>query len=421
MPNSSAAAARHTPLIQPVDVKGQIESLFAASAAWLHTNWLQILIAIGAGTAIVFALHVLRRLGNRLCAQDRRLAGWGSVFGRAVVRTNNFFIVMLAAKLVAGYAATPGEVNTTINFLWTVASVFQAAIWAREIILGAIEHRTKSEHYSGEALLSAMGLIRLLVTFALFAIAFIVVLDNLGVNVTGLVAGLGVGGIAIGLAAQGIFADLFAALAIIFDRPFRRGDAITYDKSSGTVEAIGLKSTRIRAPTGEERIISNKHLLDKEILNNTKREYRRITFTLGLVQWSSIDTMERLPALVKEVVEACGAKFVRAGFAAFGDSSYDFGVEFDSPSAAYQDYYDMRHKVGVALVRRLNDDGIELAYPTQTGFTARPEGGLIMPYASLEPLSRAVAQTPAPTAPLPPSTDRSAVDQDGGEGTSNLE
>ncbi len=117
MPNSSAAAARHTPLIQPVDVKGQIESLFAASAAWLHTNWLQILIAIGAGTAIVFALHVLRRLGNRLCAQDRRLAGWGSVFGRAIVRTNNFFIVMLAAKLVAGYAATPGEVNTTINFL----------------------------------------------------------------------------------------------------------------------------------------------------------------------------------------------------------------------------------------------------------------------------------------------------------------
>ncbi|RZI38408.1 mechanosensitive ion channel, partial [Herbaspirillum sp. HC18] len=135
----------------------------------------------------------------------------------------------------------------------TVASVFQAAIWARELILGTIEHRTQSEHYSGEALLSAMGLIRLLVTAVLFAIALVVVLDNLGVNVTGLVAGLGVGGIAIGLAAQGIFGDLFAALAIIFDRPFRRGDKISYGNTSGVIESIGLKSTRIRAFTGELR------------------------------------------------------------------------------------------------------------------------------------------------------------------------
>ena len=419
--SDKSTATGHAPLVKPFDVQQQATDLFAASTAWLHTYWLQIIIAFVAGTAIVFALHVLRRLGNRLCAEDRRLAGWGVVLGRAVVRTNNFFIVTLAAKLVAGYAAAPGEVSTTINFLWTVASVFQAAIWAREIILGTIEHRTQSEHYSGEALLSAMGLIRVLVTFALFAVALIVVLDNLGVNVTGLVAGLGVGGIAIGLAAQGIFADLFAALAIIFDRPFRRGDAITYDKSSGTVEAIGLKSTRIRAPTGEERIISNKHLLDKEILNNTKREYRRTTFTLGLVQWSGVETMERLPGIMKEVVEGAGGTFVRSGFSAFGDSSYDFGVEFDSPSAVYQDYYDLRHKVGVAIVRRLNADGIELAYPTQTGFTARPEGGLIMPYASLEPLSQAVARTPSPAPPLPASTDRSAVDQDGGEGASNLE
>ena len=135
---------------------------------------------------------------------------------------------MLAAQLVSGYAArTAARSTTTINFLFTIAAVFQAAIWARELILGVIEHRTARRGLFGRALGSAMGLIRLLVTFALFAIALIVVLDNLGVNVTGLVAGLGVGGIAIGLAAQGIFADLFAALAIIFDKPFRRGDVIT--------------------------------------------------------------------------------------------------------------------------------------------------------------------------------------------------
>ena len=138
-----------------------------------------------------------------MCERDPTGRGWPTIVGRAVTRTNNFFIVMAAAKLVAGYAGPPAEVATTINFLWTIAAVFQAAIWAREIILGAVEHRTNREGHPSEALGSAMGLIRLLVTFVLFAIALIVVLDNLGVNVTGLVAGLGVGGIAIGLAAQG--------------------------------------------------------------------------------------------------------------------------------------------------------------------------------------------------------------------------
>src|SRR3546814_470956 len=132
------------------------------------------------------------------------------------------------------------------------------------------------------AIVNEMWLIRLLVSVVVFAIAIVVLLDNLGVNVTGLVAGLGVGGIAIGLAAQGIFADLFAALAIIFDRPFSKGDQVSYGDSSGTIEAIGLKSTRIRAYTGELRIIANKNLLDKEILNVSGRDHIRLPFTIGV-------------------------------------------------------------------------------------------------------------------------------------------
>jgi small-conductance mechanosensitive channel len=419
MPNASTAApaTRATPIIDGASLGRQVHDTLVASVEWLNTHWLSILIAFAIGTVIVLGLHAARRLGKRLCDRDGSGSGWSSILGRAVVLTNNFFIVMLAARLMVGYAGAPSEVASTINFLWTVAAAFQVAVWAREIILGAIEHRTGSEHYSGEALISALGLIRLLVTFALFAIATVVVLDNLGVNVTGLVAGLGVGGIAIGLAAQGIFADLFAALAIIFDRPFRRGDAITYDKSSGTVESIGLKSTRIRAPTGEERIISNKHLLDKEILNNTKREYRRVVFTLGLVQWTPVEVMERLPQMMKEVIEGCGRKFVRAGFTSFDSSSYDFGVEFDATSAVYQDYYDARHSVGLAIVRRLNDEGVELAYPTQTQLTAAPDGHLIYPY-PVPPHTRPRSAgegggTPTLPPPRPPSSgDASAVDQD---------
>ena len=378
---TAQAAATGKPIFATTDVSRQAQDFLAAAAAWLTGHWLQILLATAIATAIVFALHGARALGARLCKDGGRFNGWGRVLGRAVVRTNNFFIVMLAAKLVGdtfAAAAPPEEVAKTINFLWTVAATFQVAIWAREIILGAIEHRTSAETYHGEALTSAMGLIRLLVTFALFAVALVVVLDNLGVNVTGLVAGLGVGGIAIGLAAQGIFADLFAALAIIFDRPFRRGDTIAYDQTTGTVEEIGLKSTRIRSATGEERIISNKNLLDKEIKNITRRDYRRIVFTLGVVQWTPVAQMQTLPALLKEVVEAHDAKFVRAGFLQFGASSYDFDVEFDSPSADFAAFFDARHRVGVAIIERLNAEGIELAYPTQTEFKA-PEEAVATP------------------------------------------
>ena len=392
---AAVAAATRKPIFKADDVGHQAQSFFAATAAWLTSHWLQIIIATAIATVIVVGLHALRRWARRLCDRNPGSVDWRVVIGRALVRTNNFFIVMLAAKLVGdtfAFAAPPAEVAKTINFLWTVASVFQVAIWVRELVLGGIEHRTSAENYHGEALTSAMGIIRLLVTFALFAIALVVVLDNLGVNVTGLVAGLGVGGIAIGLAAQGIFADLFAALAIIFDRPFRRGDTIAYDTTTGTVESIGLKSTRVRSATGEERIISNKNLLDKEIQNITRRDYRRVKFTLGVVQWTPVEQLQAIPQMMKEAVESDGRSFVRAGFMAFGASSYDFDVEFDSPTAAFADFFDARHTVGIAIIKRLNDEGIALAYPTQTEFSAPRD-------------TVAASGWPAPTSPAatPPS------------------
>ncbi|MCU6455408.1 mechanosensitive ion channel family protein [Sphingomonas sp. A2-49] len=389
MTTSNTAAS--APILDAGTVQDQIGELYRASEIWLHTHWLQILIAFGIGSVIVVALHGLRRLGQRLCgkplgdpalgtAATRR--GWGTIIGRAITRTNNFFIVMLAAKLVVGYAGAPSQVATTVNFLWTVASVFQAAIWARELILGAIEHRTSSEHYSGEALLSAMGLIRLLVTVALFAVALVVVLDNLGVNVTGLIAGLGVGGIAIGLAAQGIFGDLFAALAIIFDRPFRRGDKISYGTTSGVIESIGLKSTRIRAFTGELRVISNKQLLDKEIQNTSVRDHIRIQFTIGAAYETPPDALARIPAMLREIAEGEGGKVARSSFESFGASSLDFVLQFDIPGDDWATAHPMRDRVMVAIMTRFAAEGIVIPYPTQTTYTAAPDGTLVMPYAA---------------------------------------
>ena len=379
MPHPSPSATPK-PLLNTSHVGAQFHDLVDATIEWWQDHWLQILIAVAAAAAIVAVLQVVRRVGARLCARDTSGTGWWTVIGRALAETGTFFMVMLAARLVAGYADAPREVTHTIAFLWTVASVFQAASWTREIILGFIEHRTASEHYTGEALVNGLGIIRLLVTFAVFAIALIVVLDNLGVNVTGLVAGLGVGGIAIGLAAQGIFADLFAALAIIFDRPFRRGDKISYDNTSGVIEAIGLKSTRIRAFTGELRIISNRNLLDKEIQNTTMRDHVRVAYTIGVAYETPPETLARLPDILTELVEAEGATVARAGFESFGASSLDFVLQVDTPGDDWGTAHATRNRLLVAIMRRFAKEGISIPYPTQTTFTAAPDGQLVMPY-----------------------------------------
>ena len=160
----------------------------------------------------------------------------------------------------------PIRIERLIDILFTVAFALQGAVWARELVLGVIS-RKAGEDPSETAVGNAMAVIRVLVSIAVFALAIVVILDNLGVNVTALVAGLGVGGIAIGLAAQGIFSDLFAALSILFDKPFRRGDIIHYDQTTGTVERIGLKTTRLRSVNGEQVVISNAKLLEREIHN----------------------------------------------------------------------------------------------------------------------------------------------------------
>lgn len=376
---SNAAA----PIIElhGADLRSQFRSLIHDSFEWLQGHWLQILIAGVAAAVIVVALHWVRRWAVRLCERGSGIANWYSIVGRAIAKTGNFFIIMAALRLVVGYANAPELVDETIRFLFTIAAVFQAAIWVREIIFGMIEHKTNSEHYHGAGLASAMGIIRLLVSLGLFSIALVMVLGNLGVNVTGLVAGLGVGGIAIGLAAQGIFGDLIAALSIIFDRPFSVGQNIQYDQTGGTVEAIGLKSTRIRAYTGELRVISNRQLLDKEIQNVTDRRLIRFSYTLSLARETAPELLERLPGIVKELVDAAGGTLSRFGFANFGASSLDFELIVDVPGSDWATANAVRDQFPAAFLRRFDAEGIRFAYPTQTTFTAAPDGTLVMPYA----------------------------------------
>jgi len=197
-------------------------ALAAEAQAWVSGNLVGILVATAIGVAIALAMLAVRSLGCKLIARLGTDPHWPAIFARALSRTKLYFIIFTSAELVAEQANTPPVLLSVIHAGFVVAACLQAAIWARELILGYVAHRTGGEQDQSN-LASAIGIIRLLVTVTLFAIAIILILDNLGVNVTGLVAGLGIGGIAIGLAAQGIFSDLFAALSILFDKPFRRG------------------------------------------------------------------------------------------------------------------------------------------------------------------------------------------------------
>lgn len=354
----------------PLNLHDRLAAFHSEAFVWLEAHWLQIVIAVGAGLLIYLLLNLSRRWGVRLCQRGAGGQNWYAVLGRAIAKTSQWFIVLAAARLVVGYSNAPPSVGSTIYTLFTIAAVFQGALWVREIVFGAVEHRAMAQEHPNQALTSALGIIRLLVTIALFAIALILVLGNLGVNVTGLVAGLGVGGIAIGLAAQGIFADLFAALAILFDRPFRLGDSISYDsgKSSGTVEGIGLKSTRMRGAAGEQRIVANKKLLDYEILNTTRRLHNRFKFDFVLGYATPPDTILRVPELLKDAVEAEGYTLVHGGLNGFAPHGLSYDVEFESRGIDFP--ADARDKVAAAVLTRFRDNDISFAYPTQLNLLA---------------------------------------------------
>jgi small-conductance mechanosensitive channel len=375
--------------IQPDAVIPRFQYYWDATVTWVQGNVFELSVAIGMAIIVFIALSWLKRIASKIARESEHRAHVKSIVARTLARTSKFFRVMVSIELVNQIANAPAALTHAIDILFTIAIVVQVAIWLREIILGMIERRAGEGLHEHETLQSAMVLIRLLVSFALFAVAAIVILDNLGVNVTGLVAGLGVGGIAIGLAAQGIFSDLFAAISIIFDKPFRRGDTVSYDNTVARVEVIGMKSTRLRALTGEEKIISNSKLLEKEITNNTLTLYRRVTFVLTLVYQTPPALAKRIPEILREVVEDNGAQFIRAGFNNFAASSLDFHLVFDIESDDVEVMFRARHDIGIAIIDRFAREGISFAYPTQTTFTAAPDGHMVMPYAPPAPAPKA--------------------------------
>ncbi|MBB6427551.1 mechanosensitive ion channel family protein [Sphingopyxis sp. JAI128] len=379
---AATTAAAKAPAVKSPSRGNPLEDLrlwWDASVAWVNSHWLQIGIAVGAGLLIYLFLSMVRSFALKRAQSAPGQFTLTDIVGRVIYKTKSVVLAIIAIRLVAGYAQPPALIMNILQFIFTIAVVLQVAIWAREIVLGLIQRRAAEGH--NETLSNAMGIIRLLISVALFAVAAIVILDNMGVNVTGLIAGLGIGGIAIGLAAQGIFSDLFASLSIIFDRPFRVGETIKYDNSIATVERIGLKSTHLRSVNGELLVISNTNLLSKEITNYAHLHRRRVQFAIGVVYQTTPDMLRALPALLRAQVEAEKHEFVRSSFIGFGASSLDFELVADIHSDDYNEVIAARTAIGIGVFDELTKAGYDFAYPTQTTFTAAPDGTMILPYA----------------------------------------
>ena len=367
----AVAAEKGDQLVRPVG------SVFR----WATDNVDGLMIGALVALGIVAFMLLIRAFGRWLLGRNPDCTNWRGVIGNVLARTSVWFMVAAAIEIVVAYAPVPPRIDRLTSILFTIAFALQGAVWARELILGAIRSRVGED--PGESTLgNAMAIIRVLVSVALFALALLVILDNVGVNVTTLVAGLGIGGIAIGLAAQGIFSDLFAALAIVFDRPFRRGDSIRFGTTTGTVERIGLKTTRIRAVSGEQVIMANTKLLDQELSNIAEAHVRRVTLTFGLVYQTTPDTLEGLSRLAEEATKPHrGVRLVRCLPTGFGPSAIDCELVYDHRTDDPDVLARTRAEVLLTVMRIFARERISFAYPTQTTFTAAPDGTMIMPFA----------------------------------------
>lgn len=342
----------------------RLTDLIGQAALWLTRNSLDIMAALLLAALVIAALMGLRLLGVRLCHTPGSLSTFRAILGRALAATRNWFIIALAIELVAQVGNAPPAAQQMARFLITVAATFQVAIWLREILVGWITHRAEEKEGGSSSLGSAIGIIQLLVSVTLFAIAGLFTLDNLGINVSTLIAGLGIGGIAIGLAAQGIFKDLFAALSILFDRPFRRGQRIEYGTIVGDIEAIGLKTTRLRSTGGELVIVSNARLLDQDIRNMSEMTSQRVALMLHLIYRNDPKIVATIPQELQRIVEAQPrCRFVHALITNLGENAIQFQLLFRVEGRDSAVMARARHAVAMAILERFDALGIEFLFP----------------------------------------------------------
>ena len=288
-----------------------------------------------------------------------------------VVRRTSIALLIVPA-LYAGSRALPAEPSPLLRTLTRISLIAQVALWSAAVVDLFLRRYHRRRVESDPAAITTIRAFRLAALSAVWCVATLVALDNLGLDITALVTGLGIGGVAIALATQNILGDLFASLSIVLDKPFVVGDFIRSGEQMGVVEQIGLKTTRVRSLSGEQLVFSNNDLLQSRIQNYKRMEERRVLFRLGVTYQTPKALLARIAPMVRNIIETAGnVRMDRAHFAAFGDSSHDFEFVYYVLSADYNVYMDVQQTINLAIVEAFEKEGIEFAYPTRTLYLQR--------------------------------------------------
>lgn len=290
--------------------------------------------------------------------------------------TKFFFLLFLSLYAASLILSLPERASSLLRNTTLIVFFLQVAIWGNHC-LSFFLNRYKSQKLAleqdaaGVATIMAFGFIGKLF---LWTIVLLLILDNLGVDITALIAGLGIGGIALALAAQNILGDLFASLSIMLDKPFVIGDFIVLDGYKGSIEQIGLKTTHLRSLSGEQLIISNADLLKSRIRNYKRMYERRAVFSIGVIYQTSYDKIRTIPRIIREIIESQEqTRFDRAHFREFGNSSLNFEIVYWVKNPDYNVYMDIHEAINLEIFRRFEEEGIVFAYPTQTLYLNREE------------------------------------------------
>lgn len=311
-------------------------------------------------TLLFAAVPLVRRAAARRASKS--LAGLPVAI---ILRIRKGLLTIVALSVALHWLdLSPGlrKVLDVVIFLGLGLQLGYFLVGAVEFFFEREEHRRVEEDAAPPG---SFGVLRVLARILVWVTVLLIVLSNVGIDVTGLAASLGIGGIAVALAAQNILGDLFGSLSIVLDRPFEVGHFIVVGEHMGTVERIGLKTTRVRSLGGEQLVFSNNDLLSSRIKNYRRMQERRIVFHFGLLYSSPAEALRRVPSIVREIIEALdGTRFDRAHFQRFADSSLNFEVVYYVLSADYAVYMDVQQAINLELLERMRAEGLDFAFPT---------------------------------------------------------
>lgn len=331
-----------------------------------YGNSLQTWLFALAIAAVTFSvLQTVRLLGTtRLKQWAEQTTTWiDDLVVEVFEATSPVTIAVFSLDLGARGLTLPQTAESFVAGTAIVALCLQGGIWGNRLVSAWLSRYRLTPQGSEQA--TALGALSFVARVLLWALVLLLSLDNLGFDITTLVASLGIGGIALGLAVQNILGDLFASLSIVFDKPFRVGDFITLDAYMGKVEHVGLKTTRVRSLSGEQIVFANSDLIKSRLRNFANLEERRVAFTLNVTYRATHDQLARIPRLIQEIIEAqAPVRFDRAHFQSFGTSALIFEIVYFVLDPDYNLYMDIQQGINLRIVKGFEAEGISFAYPT---------------------------------------------------------